>query len=70
MQKRIKSKYEFWLQPLGLCLYPKQKAISLYTRYTTSEFLEERGRHPEECLFVVNKTYAFLSSRCRGWWNG
>jgi len=51
-----------WLTPTAISFLP-----IFLGWYTTSEFLEEKTHHPEECLFVVNKTYAFLSSSLTFW---
>jgi len=51
-----------WLTPTAISFLP-----IFLGWYTTSDFLKEKVHHPEECLFVVNKTYAFLSSSLTFW---
>lgn len=51
-----------WILPTAISFLP-----IFLGWYTTAEFLEERYHHPDECLFVVNKTYAFLSSSLTFW---
>jgi len=51
-----------WIVPTAISFLP-----IFLGWYTTAEFLEERFHHPDECLFVVNKTYAFLSSSLTFW---
>ena len=35
--------------------------------YTTAEYLEHKDDHPDECRFIVNKPYAFISSTLTFW---
>lgn len=51
-----------WLLPALISFTP-----ILFGWYTTTEHLKWIKGHPKECIFVVNKTYAIISSSVSFW---
>ena len=51
-----------WLTPSCISFLP-----IFLEWYTTTEYLQYRGSHPEECKFIVNHTYAIVSSSLTFW---